>query len=134
MQNVVGAASGIPIRGTGGVHLFTQNPQTISNIKIRFESSASDYEEYNATVYAGISSLISGYPTLVLADLDNPATSSGTINWVALTKILVKWDVSAPASITFDRLSASRNDSICHTGWGDRSVLKSANEILGISI
>jgi len=131
LTNVTGVSTGTPTRGTGGVWVHGTSGSIITSLNLRIGSSASDYVDVSGAVFADrvahVESgffLTSGARSLVLFDLNDPATTAGTADWSAIDFTELRWGIVSGGSLTFDYLTVSRNDTISQTGLGARFTEK----------
>lgn len=127
---VVSGASGTPVGGTAGLWVHTESGASVSDLKLRLGSSSSDYVEYNAETYAQRSGfeaetfIESGARTYLLFDLNSPDATNGTPNWTAMDFRQVRWQINTASALTFNYMTASRNNNVSLTGLGNRITQK----------
>lgn len=120
LSTITGAASGTPVSGTAGIWVnLNDDTDSISDLVLRIGSSATDYKDYNASLY---SLSIHNQWNYYVFDLDNPDGTSGTPDWTAVDFIQLRYTIAVAGSIYLNYLTASVNDSIAVTGVGDRWI------------
>lgn len=133
LSGEVGVSSGTPSRGTFGFWVYTATPASVTEIRLRIGSSASDYKEYIGKQYAykvagdtGAFGVDSAQLTLVLFDANVVDATAGAINWTAVTHFQARWTIASAANMTFDYSTASKGDIISLNGLGDRMTTKAS--------
>ena len=76
------------------------NTKALGGLAVRFESSATDYAEWNV---AGNDTLPhNGWVAHIVKTDTTPTTSGGSINWAAINKITLKFNLSVKGNVTWD--------------------------------
>jgi len=83
ISTYTGANSGTPAKGTAGIWI-NDGANTITTVKLKLGSGASDYAYYTGTIYgADIGGDWQSDWTYLLFDLDDPDSVEGTPDWTA---------------------------------------------------
>lgn len=127
MQNIVGVTSGTPSQGTAGIWVYIPDATILSALTFKVGSSATDWKVYAYETYAhrmGIttSTTLQTGLNYLLFDLDTPSSSSGAINWIAITYLQIGFIVTGAGEMTFDYLTASKSNNLGLNGLGLRET------------
>ena len=134
LSSISGASTGLATRGTIGIWMYGgAESDSVPYVYLRVRSSVGNLQWFLGETYqqrAGFESTFSipvGERRLVLFDLNDPSTVTGTLNWASVTNLLVEFDYYGVDTfdITLDYLTGSKSDDISLCGLGDRITQKS---------
>jgi len=123
VSTYTGTNSGTPSKGTAGVWI-NNDTSTITEVKLKLGSGASDYAYYTATIYgADLGADWQDDWTYLLFDLDDPDAVEGTPDWTACDYAVIEITLSSVAgTIYIDYFTISQSNLIALNGLGSRSM------------
>jgi len=126
LSDYVGVSSGTATKGTIGLWVHN-NSRTINSVKLKIGSDISNYMYYTGAIYDPDSFGFDWQDnwTYLTFDLDNPDSSTGTIDWTSVSYAQIEINIAdTTGTIYIDYLTISKSNQIGLNGLGKRTMQK----------
>lgn len=125
LSDALNATSGDPSQGTSGLWFYIPTGVTISDIYLDEGSDSSNYYSFSGSIAPGqndefLPNTLSGARQLILFDMDNASSKTGTPDWENCDYRRIRFTVTGAGYVTISYLSVSDSNVVTMCSAGER--------------